>query len=162
MSWCIFIQENFYHFARENNFKIVSIYPGGPLCTDGVVTAPVDMYVFSATRRYAFCLYPFGLNEHDLQFCGDIIYVRYPSSPEAAALVNFDASISICLQQFRLSTASPDSETHICVEKFMVDKNKKLKTGIVFMDSEKSRTLQEMCSDGDDFHLSLFGDDVDF
>jgi hypothetical protein len=139
----------------------VGISPDEKHCDDRS-TVPLDSYNFVPTQKYAFCVYPppTGPQPSDFMNCDDMLHVTYPGGPAKSMLINFDATVSICLMKYRVFTAETSSETKINEEKFVIGEYKH-KTGIVFMDSQTALSLDAACPDGEEFGFSLFGEEED-
>lgn len=119
-------------------------------------------YEFLSTEKYAFGIFPRGVQEHIITRCHKLLHVNYPAGQEIGALVNFDATVSICLQCYRMTTIQIKMVTLISKEKFVLGEMKK-PSGVVHMDSGAYLSLEQSCTEEEEFGLFCFGDigDID-
>ena len=156
----IISQENFFRFAKENDIKLVGISPQAVFLRDETSATAVHEYSFLAAQKYAFCVFPHGLSAETAGECHDLLYVSYPAGPEISDLVLFDASVSICLQQYRMATADTVHQTVIVKDKFAHGEQQH-REGLICMDSTASMSLEETCVGEEEFGLFCFAGEED-
>lgn len=130
------------------------------LLREKLQSCSASKYAFTPLQRYAFCSFPLGLPEHAVEMCDDKMHVSFPAGPNLSELINFDATISICLQYYRMSTGLDVGETGIIKEKFALGLQS-TKGGVTFMDSETSESLLQSGADGEEFGLFCFAEEND-
>lgn len=151
------VQRNFVAFAETNDIKMLGISTHSVLRETGETGVAVDSYRFLNTEKYAFCVFPTGLKETNVRSCYSVLVVSYPAGPDVGDIVNFDATVSICFQYYRICVARKQHETGIKTEKFILGEQKR-RDGVTFMDSETAVSLEESCEPEEDFCLFCFED----